>query len=294
MAKYTMELRSLQAEFYAAMQKYPIFDESYREQLNDKIYHALKYREIGYETPELFCEMLEQWMELNMPEYNWLYKSNLIELTPLQRAQINESYRSVKDSKEDSTRDKKDISTGNSNDTTTGSSTSSNSTESSGDSTTTDSGTSTSKSTDNGSSDSNGDSNTYNSDFPQANLGDKEDSNYYTTGSVSTNTNHSESENESSVDSTSNNTTTNNSSNTTESSGRGTSETITGRTYEDNRNSEDVYGMTSQIVNTTERVRDGNEGKTDFELLAEYRKSFVNVDAKLIKALKKELFLKLW
>ena len=102
MATYTMELRKIQAEFYNAMQSYPIFDESYREQLNDKIYHALKYREIGYETPELFLEELEEWMNLNMPEYNWLYKANLIELTPLQRAKLLQIYNGTSNSKENS------------------------------------------------------------------------------------------------------------------------------------------------------------------------------------------------
>lgn len=104
MAKYTMELRKIQARFYEAMQDYPIFDENYRETLNDKIYHACKMREIGFETPELFLEQLAYWMDLHMPDYNWQYKANLIELTPLQRSQIMETMNRIKNYDENSNR----------------------------------------------------------------------------------------------------------------------------------------------------------------------------------------------
>ena len=54
----------------------------------------------------------------------------------------------------------------------------------------------------------------------------------------------------------------------------------------------EVIVVQDNDYNTIERT--GNEGKTDFELLAEYRKSFLNVDAKLIRALKKDLFMNIW
>lgn len=294
MAKYTMELRSLQADFYNAMQTYPIFDETYREKLNDKIYHALKYREIGYETPELFCEMLEQWMELNMPRYNWLYKSNLIELTPLQRAKILEVSRGVTDTKEDSTT---------TNDITKkvdGTETNTNNNQTVVDGTvltnedTTDTTNSTQNTTDTSNSDSTNNDKSYNSDFPQANLGDKDDSNYYTTGDISMGQTHNESEG--TTNSTGNSTSTRDGEVKTDTdsttTSNGSSQNVTDST--ETENGEEVYDMKSQVVDTIEKQRTGNESKTDFELLDEYRKSFLNVDAKLIRALKRELFLNIW
>lgn len=294
MAKYTMELRSLQADFYNAMQTYPIFDETYREKLNDKIYHALKYREIGYETPELFCEMLEQWMELNMPRYNWLYKSNLIELTPLQRAKILEVSRGVTDTKEDSTT---------TNDITKkvdGTETNTNNNQTVIDGTvltnedTTDTTNSTQNTTDTSNSDSTNNDKSYNSDFPQANLGDKDDSNYYTTGDISMGQTHNESEG--TTNSTGNSTSTRDGEVKTDTdsttTSNGSSQNVTDST--ETENGEEVYDMKSQVVDTIEKQRTGNESKTDFELLDEYRKSFLNVDAKLIRALKRELFMNIW
>lgn len=294
MAKYTMELRSIQADFYNAMQSYPIFDESYREQLNDKIYHALKYREIGYETPELFCEMLEQWMDLNMPEYNWLYKSNLIELTPLQRARLIEIFNGTVDTKEDSTTNNNVVKTLEGTETNTNQNeTAINGTitvEEEGTDNTTSSQNSTDSDTSNGS-----DSNvSYHSDFPQANLEDSNDSNYYSTGDRSNGTNHSESSGESSVNG--NSETTRSSDSTTETDStttvNGTSTDTTNTT--ENETGEESYDMTGKKVDSSIRERTGNEGKTDFELLSEYRKSFLNVDAKLIRALKRELFMNIW
>lgn len=294
MAKYTLELRSIQADFYASMQDYPIFDETYREKLNDKIYHALKYREIGYETPELFCEMLEQWMDLHMPEYNWLYKANLIELTPLQRAKILELSRGITDTKEDSTTDVNEANNGTSKDKNIGETTQNSNNRNTVDSTTTDSGTGSSNTTDSGESHGTSTSTTYNSDFPQANLDDKTDSNYYTTGSTtsskSDDTNSANSNTTSQSQSTSKLDTTN----TTDSNVKTNSDSTTDREFEDKKESKEVYDMKSQVVDTIEKQRTGNESKTDFELLDEYRKSFLNVDAKLIRALKKELFLNLW
>lgn len=294
MAKYTLELRSIQSEFYAAMQTYPIFDETYREKLNDKIYHALKYREIGYETPELFLEELEEWMNLNMPRYNWLYKSNLIELTPLQRAKILEVSRGITDTKEDST------TTNGITKKVDGTETNTNNNQTVVDGTvltnedTTDTTNSTQNTTDTSNSDSTNNDKSYNSDFPQANLGDKDDSNYYTTGDISMGQTHNKSDG--ATNSTGNSTSTRDgvvktdTDSTTTSNGN--SKNITDST--ETENGEEVYDMKSQVVDTIEKQRTGNESKTDFELLAEYRKSFLNVDAKIIRALKRELFMNIW
>lgn len=58
---------------------YPIFDESYRKQLNDKIIRHFYFREIGFETLAQFRWYVRNTMYENMPYFNQLYESlNLI------------------------------------------------------------------------------------------------------------------------------------------------------------------------------------------------------------------------
>lgn len=58
---------------------YPIFDESYRAQLNDKIIRHFYFREIGFETLAQFRWYVRNTMYENMPYFNQLYESlNLI------------------------------------------------------------------------------------------------------------------------------------------------------------------------------------------------------------------------
>lgn len=91
-AKYTTELRHIveQAEMDAhgkyvpfeytsaafeavALDKYPIFDESYRTALNSKIIDHFYMREIGAETAGLFRLYVRRTMQEVMPRYNALY-----------------------------------------------------------------------------------------------------------------------------------------------------------------------------------------------------------------------------
>ena len=84
MAEYTIEVRTLvQRKYPFAMNDYPIFDEMYREELNNKILQHFWYREIGQETPDRFNRMLRRKMFEIMPYYNQLYKSTLLEFDPL-------------------------------------------------------------------------------------------------------------------------------------------------------------------------------------------------------------------
>lgn len=62
---------------------YPIFDESHRVVLNNKIIRHYFMREIGLETLELFRYFMRMKMWEIMPYYNQLYKSELIEFDPL-------------------------------------------------------------------------------------------------------------------------------------------------------------------------------------------------------------------
>lgn len=60
---------------YIGLSKYPIFDESYRSQLNDKIIDHYFFREIGQETAAQFAQMMKRTMQEIMPKYNRLYNS---------------------------------------------------------------------------------------------------------------------------------------------------------------------------------------------------------------------------
>lgn len=83
MSKYTTELRYLiESNFNLGLDDYPIFDENYRELLNQKIINHYYFREIGMETAELFKRYLNQTMREIMPYYNQLYKSELLEFNP--------------------------------------------------------------------------------------------------------------------------------------------------------------------------------------------------------------------
>lgn len=58
---------------------YPIFDETYRAALNDKIIRHFYFREIGFETLGQFRWFMRRTMWENMPYFNQLYESqNLI------------------------------------------------------------------------------------------------------------------------------------------------------------------------------------------------------------------------
>ena len=63
MSRYTIELRYLiEGNYDLGLKDYPIFDESYREQLNNKIIQHYYFREIGFETEALFKNRLNQKM----------------------------------------------------------------------------------------------------------------------------------------------------------------------------------------------------------------------------------------
>lgn len=74
MAKYTVTILSLQKNnFDFGLTSYPIFDEAYRETLNNNILNYYLESEIGVETAELFKRLLNDRMTLIMPKYNKMY-----------------------------------------------------------------------------------------------------------------------------------------------------------------------------------------------------------------------------
>ena len=75
MAKYTITIKSLiDNNFDFKMTSYPIFDETYRNTLNQNILYHYYENEIGFETAPLFRFYLNQKLNEIMPYYNELYK----------------------------------------------------------------------------------------------------------------------------------------------------------------------------------------------------------------------------
>lgn len=75
MAKYTITIKSLiDNNFDFKMTNYPIFDENYRDTLNNNILYHYYENEIGFETAPLFRFYLNQKLNEIMPYYNELYK----------------------------------------------------------------------------------------------------------------------------------------------------------------------------------------------------------------------------
>ena len=59
------------------LRDYPIFDEDYRDVLNQRIYNHFAYREIASDTPQMFVYYLNRRMCENMPTYNAIYNKLL-------------------------------------------------------------------------------------------------------------------------------------------------------------------------------------------------------------------------
>ena len=74
MAKYTTTIKNLiDSEFNFGLNTYPIFDEEYRETLNQTILNYYYVSEIGFETPALFKQQLNATMCAIMPKYNVMF-----------------------------------------------------------------------------------------------------------------------------------------------------------------------------------------------------------------------------
>lgn len=93
MSRYTIELRYLiEGNYDLGLKDYPIFDESYREQLNNKIIQHYYFREIGFETEALFKNRLSQKMNEIMPYYNQMYESSKLKIDPLSTIDLEEVF----------------------------------------------------------------------------------------------------------------------------------------------------------------------------------------------------------
>lgn len=121
MAKYTEQIAEI-VDFYAWEQPnatyqqkidiakkkifdfdYPIFDENYRGVFEDHfIKHFFMY-EIGQETFMQFKMRLEIWLLTNMPYFNKLFESELIEFDPMENTRVKTEYTKISDTDKDRT-----------------------------------------------------------------------------------------------------------------------------------------------------------------------------------------------
>lgn len=86
MSAYTIELRrvvEIVGRDGLGLNEYPIYNEEYREVLNDKIVKHFWFREIGTETIDMFINRLNEKMGIIMPVYNKLYETMELNIDPL-------------------------------------------------------------------------------------------------------------------------------------------------------------------------------------------------------------------
>ena len=110
MSKYTVTVKNLMKNnFNFGLQDYPIFDENYRETLNNNILYYYYEDEIGFETAELFKIYLNRTMQRIMPYYNNLYnlQKELIEKGVLNNVNLTETSNRKVDSSSDSSTNSK-------------------------------------------------------------------------------------------------------------------------------------------------------------------------------------------
>nr|DAP50274.1 MAG TPA: Lower collar protein [Caudoviricetes sp.] len=97
MADYTLTLGNLiemgfdtDEKLHLSPQYYPIFDESYRAKLNEKIVAHYALREIGLETPQMFVFYLGRTMREQMDYFNQLYLSTRRKFDPFITSDIRQ------------------------------------------------------------------------------------------------------------------------------------------------------------------------------------------------------------
>jgi hypothetical protein len=114
MASYTMQLREYiemwsQNETLSTRDRiekgrtklfdfdYPIFDADYKKVFETHFIRQFYMREIGFETEGLFKFHLETWLLVNMPYFNKMFQSELIDFDPLTNTKIDTSQKKTND-----------------------------------------------------------------------------------------------------------------------------------------------------------------------------------------------------
>jgi len=110
LSKYSTELRFIiESGFDLGLKDYPLFDENYRQQLNNKIINHYYFDEIGFETVARFKHYLNNTMNEIMPYYNQLLESELITINPLlsfeKNTDANKNITNTSDKIQDNTTD---------------------------------------------------------------------------------------------------------------------------------------------------------------------------------------------
>lgn len=83
----------LELGFDVGLSKYPIFDESYRPILNNRIIEFYRFRQIGFENPKMFQNRMELRMDMIMSnKYNRLYEIKQTDFNPLYNVEMHETY----------------------------------------------------------------------------------------------------------------------------------------------------------------------------------------------------------
>lgn len=97
MAQYTLELREIldnNVDIFSGW-TFPIFDETYRQVLKDKIINHYKFREIGVETTGRFIHNFKTRMQEIMPYFNKVYSAMALEQRILDNYDVTETYTRV-------------------------------------------------------------------------------------------------------------------------------------------------------------------------------------------------------
>lgn len=279
LSKYTTELRYLiENNFDLGLKNYPIFDENYRETLNNKIINHYYFREIGFETAELFKRYLNTTLNEIMPYYNQLYKSELLEFNPFYNVDKTIS----SDKNNNSVSDFIGNITGKNNQTATNANNQTATGNQQTDTTATTTGESTGKSKGTGKNKSKNrrvasdtpqgflSINTINNDTYASNaeISEGENTNEYTTNDTTATSNNSEM-----------GTTTTITGNETKSTGESETNATTATDTTNKTTSNDFENYVSHVVGKS-------EGETYSEMLLKFRETFLNIDMMIIDELK--------
>lgn len=263
-------------------ENWPIFDENYREKLCSKILQHYYTYEIGSETVGLWKLQLQTRMNEIMPYYNQLYLSELIDFEPLTDVDLTTNHGGHKNETTNTT----DNDTGTRTGSTTGNSDTTTHREGTDNSNTSNIGSSEGKTT--STTTDQGDKWDEYSDTPMGGLSGVQSLTYLTNARhISDQASGSKTDN--ATTSTNGTTTVSGSnsedgnSNTVETTSS-TEKTTNDRTRHTSLNGTDGY---------TQTMKGKNGGKSYSELLMEYRKTFLNIDMKIIDELK-DLFMGLW
>lgn len=71
---------------------YPIFDTNYKKVFETHFIRHFYMREIGFETEGLFKFQLENWLIINMPYFNKMFESELIQFDPLSNTKTDTTH----------------------------------------------------------------------------------------------------------------------------------------------------------------------------------------------------------